>query len=90
MKNPPTSTFESLQNEINLLNQKIEDVKEIVHRNHWELQNCIRFYVADKQIGFKMWQMNIPTIGEIVEIQYRLDNEIYDFVSHLFGYKKTK
>jgi hypothetical protein len=83
-------TIETLQTEINLLSQKLEDIHELVHRNHWELQNCIRFYVADTQIAFKMWQMNIPAIGELVEIQYFFEDEIYGYVSGLFGNQKSK
>lgn len=90
MKNNNNPTIETLQKEINLLTQKLEDLLKLVHRNHWELQNCIRFYVADRQIGFKMWQMNIPAIGELVEIQYFFEDEIYGYVSGLFGNRKSK
>lgn len=55
MKNNHKPTIETLQKEINLLTQKLEDIHKLVHRNHWELQNCIRFCVADTQIAFKMW-----------------------------------
>jgi len=46
--------IETLQKEINQLTEKLEGIREVVHRNHWELQNCIRFCVADTQIAFKM------------------------------------
>jgi hypothetical protein len=90
MKNKNNPTVETLQKEINLLTQKLEDLLKLVHRNHWELQNCIRFQVADTQIAFKMWQMNIPAIGELVEIQYFVEDEIYSYVSRLFGNQKSK
>jgi hypothetical protein len=90
MKNNNSSTIETLQKEINLINQKLEDMHELVHRNHWELQNCIRFYVAYTQIAFKMWQMNIPSIGQHVDIQYFFEDENYDYVSQLFGKQKSK
>ena len=89
MKNNHKPTIETLQKEINLLTQKLEDIHKLVHRNHWELQNCIRFCVADKQIAFKMWQMNIPSIGEHVDIKYFVDDENYDYVSQLFGNQKS-
>ena len=90
MKNNNNPTIETLQKEIDLLSQKLEDINNLVHRNHWELQNCIRFYVADTQIAFKMWQMNIPAIGELVEIKYFVEDEIYGYVSGLFGNQKSK
>ena len=37
-----------------------------------------------------MWQMNIPAIGELVEIKYFLEDEIYGYVSGLFGNQKSK
>lgn len=90
MKNNNNPTIETLQKEINQLTQKLEDINKSVHRNHWELQNCIRFYVADTQIAFKMWQMNIPAIGELVEIKYFVEDEIYGYVSGLFPNQKSK
>ena len=90
MKTNNNPTIETLQKEINQLSQKLEDIYDVVHRNHWELQNCIRFQVADKRIAFKMWQMNIPAIGELVEIKYFLEDEIYGYVSGLFGNQKSK
>jgi hypothetical protein len=90
MKTNNNPTIETLQKEINLLTQKLEDIHNVVHRNHWELQNCIRFNVADTQIAFKMWQMNIPSIGELVEIKYFFEDEIYGYVSGLFGNQKSK
>lgn len=90
MMNNTNPTIETLQTEINLLSQKLEDIHELVHRNHWELQNCIRFYLADTQIAFKIWQMNIPAIGELVEIKYFFEDEIYGYVSGLFGNQKSK
>lgn len=89
MKNNHKPTIKTLQKEINLLTQKLEDIHKLVHRNHWELQNCIRFCVADTQIAFKMWQMNIPSIGEHVDIKYFVDDENYDYVSQLFGNQKS-
>jgi hypothetical protein len=38
MKNNNSSTIETLQKEINLINQKLEDMHELVHCNHWGLQ----------------------------------------------------
>ncbi len=90
MKNNNNPTIETLEKEINQLTQKLEDINKSVHRNHWELQNCIRFYVADTQIAFKMWQMNIPAIGELVEIKYFVEDEIYGYVSGLFPNQKSK
>ena len=89
MKINNNPTIETLQKEINLLTEKIEGILEVVHRNHWELQNCIRFCLADTQIAFKMWQMNIPTIGELVQIQYFVEDENYDYVSGFFSNKKS-
>ena len=66
MKTNNNPTIETLQKEINLLSQKLEDIYELVLRNHWELENCIRFQVADKQIAFKIMQVNIPAVGELV------------------------
>jgi hypothetical protein len=83
-------TIETLQKEINLLTEKLEGILELVHSNHWKLQNCIRFYVDDRQIAFKMWQMNIPATGELVEIQYFIEDENYDYVSGFFSNQKSK
>ena len=90
MKTNNNPTIETLQKEINLLSQKLEDIYELVLRNHWELENCIRFQVADKQIAFKIMQVNIPAVGELVEIKYFVENEIYGYVSGLFGNQKSK
>ena len=83
-------TIETLQKEINQLSQKLEDIHELVQRIDWEWQNCIRFKVADKQIAFKMNQMNIPAIGELVEIKYFVKSEIFGYVAGLFGNRKSK
>lgn len=37
-----------------------------------------------------MWQMNIQSIGELVEIKYFFEDEIYGYVSGLFGNQKSK
>jgi hypothetical protein len=34
--------------------------------------------------------MNIPAIGKLVEIQYFVEDEIYFYVSGLFGNQKSK
>lgn len=83
-------TIETLQKEINQLSQKLEDIHELVQRIDWEWQNCIRFKVADKQIAFKTNQMNIPAIGELVEIKYFVKSEIFGYVAGLFGNRKSK
>jgi hypothetical protein len=90
MKKDNNSTIETLQKEVNLLTKNIEEIRELVNRYNWQLQNCIRFYLAGKQIGFKMWQMNIPAIGEFVEIRYFVDDENYDYVSGFFNNRKSK
>jgi len=90
--NNSNPTIETLQKEINILTEKLEGISKDVRRFHIESQNRIKFCVAEEQILLKyLWQMNIPAIGEIVEIPIDfVEDEIYSYVSELFENQKSK
>ena len=90
MKKDNNPTIETLQKEVNLLTKNIEEIRGLIQNYNWQLQNCIRFYLFGKQIAFKMWQMNIPAIGELVEIRYFIEDENYVYVSGFFSNLKSK
>ncbi len=69
---------------LNKVNDRIKNVEDRISTNHWKLQNCIRFYLEGVQIGFRMWQMNIPRVGETVGIKFLEGDESLEYVSQIF------
>jgi hypothetical protein len=69
---------------LNKVNERLKKIEDIISSNHWKLQNCIRFYLMGVQIGFRMWQMNIPRLGENVGIKFFEDDESLEYVRQFF------
>jgi hypothetical protein len=78
-----TTDLEIFILEINRLNKKIRDIEDTIQMNHWQMQNCIRFYLEGEQVAFKMWQMNVPKISDIIEIRFS-DFDILKHVRKVF------
>jgi hypothetical protein len=66
------------------IKEKLLKLETSVSNHHWELQNCIRFYLKGVQIGFRIWQMNIPRVGETVGIKFLEGDESLEYVSQIF------
>ncbi len=78
-----TTDLEIFILEINRLNNKIRDIEDSIQRNNLQMQNCIRFILEGKQVAFKMWQMNVPKISDIIEISF-YDYDILEHVRKVF------
>jgi hypothetical protein len=66
------------------IKEKLFKLETSVSNHHWELQNCIRFCLEGEQIAFKMWQMNIPSVGETVGIKFLEEDPNLEYVRHFF------
>lgn len=89
MKNQNTKEDSNLYNKkINNIIKEIKGIKDLIHQHHFEMQNAVRFILDDKQIAFKMWQMNIPNKGDDVEICFKENIDLYNYVSSVFKNRK--
>lgn len=79
-----TTDLEIFILEINRLNNKIHDLEHSIFRNNWQMQNCIRFILEGKQVACKLWQLNIPKISDIIEINF-YDYDIGEYVRKVFN-----
>ncbi len=66
------------------IKEKLFKLETSISNHHWELQNCIRFNLEGEQIAFKMWQMNIPSVGETVGIEFFEEDPTIEYVRKFF------
>jgi len=80
------NTFKKIEfhDEINTLSWEIKLMRKSVMKE----ERNFRFYYGDKEVAFKILKLNIPKPGDIIEINYDIDDEILEYLLELFEIEK--